>query len=203
MHPHPRNAAAPLLSVPLCRSQIVRACSTRTEDILFRLASRLPSESVISFSAGYQPFHDVVQLMHVLHQREFRCFFLRTHNPEQNVCLYLGRITRLNQSTHPSAASLHRRPGSCTAQNGTQASTDFGRTIYGNKRDPPLSYTSLRVSRMWTVHGYEPQMRVAPIKGSTPKYALRFHSRNSLRACGAVGGRRTPGTAPSVPLQLM
>ncbi|KAJ7695641.1 hypothetical protein B0H17DRAFT_1054966 [Mycena rosella] len=48
------------------------------DDILFTLASRLPSESVISFSAAYPRLHDIVQSMHVLLQRELRCFFLRT-----------------------------------------------------------------------------------------------------------------------------
>ncbi|KAJ7675735.1 hypothetical protein DFH06DRAFT_666711 [Mycena polygramma] len=48
------------------------------EDVLYTLASRLPSESIISFSAAYPRFHDVVQSMHILLSRELRCFFLRT-----------------------------------------------------------------------------------------------------------------------------
>ncbi|KAJ7134711.1 hypothetical protein C8R44DRAFT_433152 [Mycena epipterygia] len=48
------------------------------DDVLFTLASRLPSESVISFSTAYPRLHDIVQSMHVLLQRELRCFFLRT-----------------------------------------------------------------------------------------------------------------------------
>ncbi|KAJ6585072.1 hypothetical protein B0H19DRAFT_1108029 [Mycena capillaripes] len=52
--------------------------SLLNEDILYTLASRLPSESVISFSAAYPPFDDVVRSTHILLQRELRCFFLRT-----------------------------------------------------------------------------------------------------------------------------
>ncbi|KAJ6559103.1 hypothetical protein DFH09DRAFT_519515 [Mycena vulgaris] len=48
------------------------------DDVLFTLASHLPSESVLSFSAAYPRLHDIVQSMHVLLQRELRCFFLRS-----------------------------------------------------------------------------------------------------------------------------
>ncbi|KAF7314430.1 UBIQUITIN-CONJUGAT-2 domain-containing protein [Mycena kentingensis (nom. inval.)] len=48
------------------------------DDILYVLASDLPSESVISFSNAYPRMQAVVQSMHVLLQRELRCFFLRT-----------------------------------------------------------------------------------------------------------------------------
>ncbi|KAJ7095796.1 hypothetical protein B0H15DRAFT_774428 [Mycena belliarum] len=48
------------------------------DDVLYTLASRLPSESVISFSAAYPRLHNLVQSTHVLLQRELRCFFLRT-----------------------------------------------------------------------------------------------------------------------------
>ncbi|KAJ7147047.1 hypothetical protein C8R43DRAFT_1011640 [Mycena crocata] len=48
------------------------------DDVLFTLASRLPSESVISFSVAYPRLHDLVQSTHVLLQRELRCFFMRT-----------------------------------------------------------------------------------------------------------------------------
>ncbi|KAJ7927978.1 hypothetical protein B0H13DRAFT_1968843, partial [Mycena leptocephala] len=65
-------------SSPLLTPPAVCKLSLLNEDVLFTLAARLPSESVISFSAAYQPFHDVVQSMHVLLQRELRCFFLRT-----------------------------------------------------------------------------------------------------------------------------
>ncbi|KAJ7784469.1 hypothetical protein B0H16DRAFT_1402391 [Mycena metata] len=48
------------------------------DDVLYEMALRLPSESVISFSIAYPRLHDIVQSMHVLLQRELRCFFLRT-----------------------------------------------------------------------------------------------------------------------------
>ncbi|KAJ7459934.1 hypothetical protein FB451DRAFT_1182208 [Mycena latifolia] len=48
------------------------------DDALFALTSRLPSESVISFSDAYLRLRDIAQSMHVLLQRELRCFFLRT-----------------------------------------------------------------------------------------------------------------------------
>ncbi|KAJ7819380.1 hypothetical protein B0H14DRAFT_1356882 [Mycena olivaceomarginata] len=48
------------------------------DDVLYELALRLPSESLITFSAAYPRLHNIVQSMHVLLQRELRCFFLRT-----------------------------------------------------------------------------------------------------------------------------
>lgn len=48
------------------------------EDVLFVLASHLPSESLLSFSAAYSRLDDLVKSTHVLLQRELRCFFLRT-----------------------------------------------------------------------------------------------------------------------------
>ncbi|KAJ7459932.1 hypothetical protein FB451DRAFT_1272049 [Mycena latifolia] len=48
------------------------------DDVLFELASHLPSESLLSFCTAYPRLHDIVQSMHVLLQRELRCFFLRT-----------------------------------------------------------------------------------------------------------------------------
>ncbi|KAF7365114.1 UBIQUITIN-CONJUGAT-2 domain-containing protein [Mycena venus] len=48
------------------------------DDVLYELALRLPSESLISFSTAYPRLHDIVHAMHILLQRELRCFFLRT-----------------------------------------------------------------------------------------------------------------------------
>ncbi|KAJ7784462.1 hypothetical protein B0H16DRAFT_1681859 [Mycena metata] len=48
------------------------------DDILYEMAVRLPSESVISFSIAYPRLHDIVQSSHLLLERELRCFFLRT-----------------------------------------------------------------------------------------------------------------------------
>ncbi|KAJ6605684.1 hypothetical protein B0H10DRAFT_2229041 [Mycena sp. CBHHK59/15] len=58
------------------------------DDVLFTLASHLPSESVLSFSRAYPRMHDIVHSMHVLLQRELRCFFLRT--PLSNSVLGIG-----------------------------------------------------------------------------------------------------------------
>ncbi|KAJ7175957.1 hypothetical protein C8R46DRAFT_1174657 [Mycena filopes] len=48
------------------------------DDVLYEIAQRLPSESLISFSAAYPRLHDIVHSTHVLLQRELRCFFLRS-----------------------------------------------------------------------------------------------------------------------------
>ncbi|KAJ7289126.1 hypothetical protein C8J57DRAFT_1114727 [Mycena rebaudengoi] len=48
------------------------------DDVLYALASSLPSESLISFSTAYPRMHEIVRSMHVMLQRELRCFFLRT-----------------------------------------------------------------------------------------------------------------------------
>ncbi|KAJ7175945.1 hypothetical protein C8R46DRAFT_1347422 [Mycena filopes] len=67
------DQTSPLLAPPpTCKLDLLN------DDVLFTLASRLPSESVISFSIAYPRLHDIVQSMHVLLQRELRCFFLRT-----------------------------------------------------------------------------------------------------------------------------
>ncbi|KAJ7212026.1 hypothetical protein GGX14DRAFT_621383 [Mycena pura] len=48
------------------------------DDVLYTVASSLPSESVLSFSAAYPRLRAIVQSAHILLQRELRCFFLRT-----------------------------------------------------------------------------------------------------------------------------
>jgi len=58
------------------------------DDVIFTLASFLPSESVLSFSTAYPRMHAIVNSMHVLLQRELRCFFLRT--PLQQSVLGIG-----------------------------------------------------------------------------------------------------------------
>ncbi|KAJ7684651.1 hypothetical protein DFH06DRAFT_1156235 [Mycena polygramma] len=78
----PRDAmdvddSSPLLIPPaVCRLGLVN------DDVLLTMASHLPSESLITFSVAYPRLHDLVQAMHVLLQRELRCFFLRTNISE-------------------------------------------------------------------------------------------------------------------------
>ncbi|KAK7048440.1 ubiquitin-CONJUGAT-2 domain-containing protein [Favolaschia claudopus] len=52
------------------------------DDVLYEIALRLPSESLLNFSVAYPRLHNIVQSMHILLQRELRCFFLRTPLPE-------------------------------------------------------------------------------------------------------------------------
>ncbi|KAJ7929226.1 hypothetical protein B0H13DRAFT_2247979 [Mycena leptocephala] len=67
------DQSSPLLAPPAsCRLELLN------DDVLFTLASHLPSESVITFSAAYPRLHEIVESMHVLLQRELSCFFLRT-----------------------------------------------------------------------------------------------------------------------------
>ncbi|KAJ7069766.1 hypothetical protein C8F01DRAFT_527474 [Mycena amicta] len=61
-------------SVPPATCQLDKV----NDDILYVMASALPSESVISLSAAYPRLQAIVQAAHVLLQRELRCFFLRT-----------------------------------------------------------------------------------------------------------------------------
>ncbi|KAF8158881.1 hypothetical protein K438DRAFT_327172 [Mycena galopus ATCC 62051] len=65
-------------STPLLASPAVCQLGLLNDDVLYEIASRLPSESLITFSVAYPRLHDLVQSMHVLLQRELRCFFLRT-----------------------------------------------------------------------------------------------------------------------------
>jgi len=65
-------------SSPLLIPPLVCQLGLLNDDVLYEIAGRLPSESLINFSAAYPRLHDIVQSMHVLLQRELRCFFLRT-----------------------------------------------------------------------------------------------------------------------------
>ncbi|KAK7048446.1 ubiquitin-CONJUGAT-2 domain-containing protein [Favolaschia claudopus] len=49
-----------------------------SDDDIYELALRLPSESLTTFSAAYPRLHNIVESVHLLVQRELRCFFLRT-----------------------------------------------------------------------------------------------------------------------------
>ncbi|KAF8158902.1 hypothetical protein K438DRAFT_1860600 [Mycena galopus ATCC 62051] len=67
------DSLSPLLTPPaVC---ILHALN---DDVLYELAFRLPSEALIAFCAAYPRLHNLVETMHVLLQRELRCFFLRT-----------------------------------------------------------------------------------------------------------------------------
>ncbi|KAJ7016663.1 hypothetical protein C8F04DRAFT_503819 [Mycena alexandri] len=67
------------------------------DDVLYEMALRLPSESVISFSIAYPRLYDIVQSMHILLQRELRCFFLRT--PLSESVLGIGIAFDFNSRT--------------------------------------------------------------------------------------------------------
>ncbi|KAJ7259524.1 hypothetical protein B0H12DRAFT_1322392 [Mycena haematopus] len=63
---------------PLLTPPAVCQLGLLNDDVLYEIALRLPSESLITFSTAYRRLHDIVQSMHMLLQRELRCFFLRT-----------------------------------------------------------------------------------------------------------------------------
>ncbi|KAJ7784459.1 hypothetical protein B0H16DRAFT_1876905 [Mycena metata] len=65
-------------SSPLLTPPVVCQLGLLNDDVLYEMALRLLSESLVSFSAAYPRLHDIVQSTHVLLQRELRCFFLRT-----------------------------------------------------------------------------------------------------------------------------
>ncbi|KAJ7819392.1 hypothetical protein B0H14DRAFT_2836697 [Mycena olivaceomarginata] len=69
-------------TTPLLTPPVVCKLGLLNDDVLYDVALHLPSESLISFSAAYPRLHDIVQSMHVLLQRELRCFFLRTRLSE-------------------------------------------------------------------------------------------------------------------------
>ncbi|KAJ6508691.1 hypothetical protein C8R45DRAFT_1208321 [Mycena sanguinolenta] len=81
--PHHANvAAAVAMDVdewnPLLTPPMVCQLGLLNDDVLYEIALRLPSESLITFSTAYPRLHGIVQSMHLLLQRELRCFFLRT-----------------------------------------------------------------------------------------------------------------------------
>ncbi|KAJ7259533.1 hypothetical protein B0H12DRAFT_1182143 [Mycena haematopus] len=65
-------------STPLLTPPAVCQLGLLNDDDLWELASRLPSESLITFGAAYPRLHNIIQSTHMLLQRELRCFFLRT-----------------------------------------------------------------------------------------------------------------------------
>lgn len=62
---------------PLLQPAAICALANLTDDCMYELSRRMPSESLISFCRAYPRFHAVVDSYHVLLRRELNCFFLR------------------------------------------------------------------------------------------------------------------------------
>ena len=65
--------------VPMSLIQVPANCAldNLTDDCMYELSHRLPSESLISFCRAYPRFRAVMDSYHVLLRRELNCFFLR------------------------------------------------------------------------------------------------------------------------------